>query len=578
MIALRPYQTDLIESIFRAWASGAANVLAVQATRTGKTVVFAEVIRRTGLPAVAIAHRRELIAQTSVALARAGVAHRIVAPTPLIKQIIKRQVVLFGRAYYDSRASVGVASVDTILRRTDKLGAWMASVRLWVTDEAHHITGDNKWAKAVALFPHARGLGVTATPKRADGQGLGRHSGGAFDTMIEGLQARDAIAEGWLLGHMIYAPMGDYHRPEATGDNLSSTGDLKQGVIQESIRHSHIIGDVVVHYQRLIPGKSAVVFAPDIETGSRMADQFSAAGVPAAILSAKSPDAERSHTLAQFEQRRLAVLVNVDLFGEGTDLPDLEAVILARPTESFALFAQQTARASTPSLTGPMPTSALERLSAIAASAKPRAIIIDHVGNVARHATAVSMGGRTVIDLAYAEWTLDAAERGARGRPTDVIPLRTCLRPTCLQVYERVLPECPYCGHHPQPAGRSAPEQVDGDLTELDPEALAALRGAVVAVDQPVEEYRAYLAARRCPELGIRAHARRHAARQEAQAELRAAMALWAGHQRALGRSDAEGYRRFWHAFHIDALSAQALGADEARALAVRIGEFKSLT
>lgn len=568
---LRPYQQELVDKIHAAWTTGAQNVLAVQATRTGKTVIFARIMADTSEPSVAIAHRAELIAQTSLALARCGVSHRIVAPDDKIKWIITRHIKELGRHYYDPRSPRAVASVDTLSRRTKKLAPWIASIRLWVVDEAHHITGTNKWAKAVALFPQARGLGVTATPCRADGQGLGRHTGGVFDSMVVGLQARDAIAEGWLLDHTIYAPLSDFHRPTEIG----STGDFTQAVTHDAVRKSRIVGDIVPHYLRLAAGKKDVVFAPDIEIGTEIAEQFNAANIPARIVSSKTPDSERTQALKDFDTGELRVLVNVDLFGEGTDLPDLDVVQLARPTESFPLFAQQTARASTPSIGGPLPENREARLMAIARSDKPKAIIIDHVGNVARHATAVHLGDRTVIDLAYGEWSLEARERAARGAPGDGIPLQTCVNPECMQVYERIYPACPYCGHQPVPANRSAPEFVDGDLAELEPSALAVLRQAVVKVDQPVEEYRAELIAKHCPTLGVKRHVKRHAARQEAQTALRDVMAHWAGEQRAQGRSQAEMERRFWYAFGVDALSAQALSEKEAQELAVKILSYK---
>jgi len=569
MIPLRPYQTRLTAAIRAAWAAGHRNVLAVQATRTGKTVVFSDIIANFNTPAVAIAHRQELIGQMSVALARCGVRHRILAPATLIKRIIKQHVAETGISHYDPRALCAVASVDTLLRRVDELAAWFARIELWVVDESHHIADDNKWMKAVALFPNARGLGVTATPKRADGKGLGRHADGVFDDMVVGIQAREAIAEGWLLAPKIYAPIGDYHRPDDT--ERAANGDFKPTAIKKSIRNSHIVGDIVTHYHRLVPGKTAVVFAPDVETGKDIAAKFVASSVQAEIVSAKTPDKQRAATMARFKKRQTMVLVNVDLFGEGTDLPDLEVVIMARPTESFALFVQQTARSSTLALDGPIPETREGRLAAIAASRKPYAIIIDHVGNVARHATAVEVNSEVIIDLAHADWSLDAAERRGRGRPDDAIPLRNCLNPECLQVYERIYPACPYCGDKPVPASRSAPEFVDGDLTELDPLALAVLRGAVEKIDTPVDEYRARLQAEYCRPIGIIYNVKHHIARQDAQKALRESMAWWAGHQRAAGRTDAQSYRLFWFKFGIDALSAQALGATEAIELAERI-------
>lgn len=136
-----------------------------------------------------------------------------------------------------------------------------------------------------------------------------------------------------------------------------------------------------------------------------------------------------------------------------------------------------------------------------------------------------------------------------------------------MQHYERVLPECPYCGEHPVPANRSAPEFVDGDLTELAPEALAQLRSAVVAVDKPVDQYKEELIAKHCPAIGIPGNVKRHVARQDAQGELRETMAYWAGQHKAVGRGDAERYRRFWHRFGIDVLNAKALNPEAAREL-----------
>lgn len=561
---LRPYQADLVARIKQAWLT-VRNVLAVQATRTGKTVVFASIMADEPYPSVALAHRRNLVEQTSLSLAYAGVAHRIIAPADTIKRIRKLHVAKTGRCYHDPQSLRAVASVDTLVRRGPRLREWTASIRLWVVDEAHHVTGDNKWARVVAMFPNARGLGVTATPCRADGKGLGRHAGGVFDTMIEGLQARDAIAEGWLLPHTIYAPHSDYHRP--SGTDVGANGDFKLEAVRESIRESQIVGDVVDHYRRIVPGKRAVVFASDVATGEEIAAKFRGSGVGAELVCAKTPVDERERAMHRFDSGSLSVLVNVDLFGEGTDLPDLDVVIMARPTESFALFAQQGARASTPSVPGGLHHDRDTRLAQIAASAKPRAIIIDHVGNVTRHASVVYAGGVPMIDLAHGVWTLDARDKKARDKPRDVIPLRYCLNETCMQVYERALPACPYCGTEPVPANRSAPEFVDGDLTELDPMVLAGLMSAVAAVDLPAAEYAAQLSAKQCPEIGIRAHVKRHELQQQAQAVLREAIAVWAGGQRALGRSDREIHRRFWFAHGITVVEAKALPTREAEEL-----------
>lgn len=138
-------------------------------------------------------------------------------------------------------------------------------------------------------------------------------------------------------------------------------------------------------------------------------------------------------------------------------------------------------------------------------------------------------------------------------------------------VYERIHAACPYCGYKHEPEARSGPEFVDGDLEELSPEALAIMRGAVARVDMPIEQYRAELAAKRCPHLGQLAHVKRHAADQAAQLTLRDSIALWAGVQRHHGRPDSESYRRFYFSYGVDVLSAQALRADDAEELNERI-------
>jgi superfamily II DNA or RNA helicase len=152
---------------------------------------------------------------------------------------------------------------------------------------------------------------------------------------------------------------------------------------------------------------------------------------------------------------------------------------MMRATESFALYSQQFNRASTLSLDGPPPEGRAERLAAIAASDKPRAIIIDHVGNVVRFAGPPDAAHRT-------EWTLDAREKRSRGKKPDGVPWRACLNPTCMQVYEAFQPSCPYCSERPIPAARNAPEFVDGDLFELDEATLREMRGEVEKIDRAI--------------------------------------------------------------------------------------------
>ena len=549
----RGYQSDIRRKTNHAWSAGARNVLAVLPTGGGKTFTFAEEVHDNNGPACAIAHRKELVGQISLAFARAEIRHRIIGQEHVIRLINRIHTEELGRSYYHPQAPIAVASVDTLIRWMTKpaVQRWGQSVTLWVMDEAHHVLRDNKWGKATGLFPNARGLGVTATPCRADGKGLGRHADGLFDAMVIGPTMRQLIHQGYLTDYIIYAPPSDLDMSQVP---VASNGDWSAPGTKKAVRRSHIVGDVVTHYLRIAPGKLGVTFATDVETAGDIAKQFNDAGIPAAVVSAETPDLERVETIRRFRRRELLQLVNVDLFGEGFDLPAIEVVSMARPTQSFALFVQQCGRALRP-----MP-------------GKQHAILIDHVGNTsprAGHARVVEENGRLVVDLCNRIWTLDRQDRRARSTPDDVIPTRTCLE--CFRVYEAVKRGCPYCGHIPVPAARSGPEFVDGDLTMLDADTLARLYGGIRVIEATVDEHLQATGAGYLGPVVQRSVAARHREHQEALVELQESIGWWAAYQRTAGHPDTESYRRFWFKFGTDVLTAQGLRAAEMKELKNRI-------
>jgi hypothetical protein len=268
--------------------------------------------------------------------------------------------------------------------------------------------------------------------------------------------------------------------------------------------------------------------------------------VPAEVVTAKTPDRTRCEIMKRFERREILQLVNVDLFGEGVDVPAMEVISMARATQSYSLYTQQFGRPC--------------RLQA----GKKKAIIIDHVGNVVRHN---GPPDRPRV------WTLDRRDRRSSNPDPDTIPMRTCLNPECLVPFERIYVACPFCGWVPTPAGRTAPELVDGDLCELDPEVLAAMRGEVVKVDRHPYQVRQGLERAGQPPVVCHGAAKQHAIRQDMQTELRRVMQLWGGLHRTRGRETREMQRRFYHRFGVDVLTAQALGRSEAETLMGRVAE-----
>jgi len=543
---LRPYQFDLVSDIYKSWDGGAQNVMATLPTGGGKTVVFSHIINQLQQPSCAIAHRKELVAQIALALAVNGVHHRVIGPRSLVQFVVSTQMNELGKTFYNTNASCAVAGVDTLIKRGRELGNWMQQVRLWVIDEGHHISTSaknkpNKWMTATRMFPNAKGLGVTATPCRADGKGLGRFTDGVMDTLVEGPNMRELIKMGWLSDYRIFAPPSDIDL-DAVG--VSADGDFNKVKLKRAVRASQVVGDVVEHYSKIARGKLGITFASDVETAGDIAQAYRQAGIPAEVVSAKTPDKVRTEVVRRFRRREILQLVNVDLFGEGFDLPAIEVCSMARPTQSYGLYCQQFGRAL--------------RIM----EGKSRAIIIDHVGNVVRHG---------LPDKARI-WSLDArAKRPGSVHPDDDIPLRYC--PECTQPYERILVKCPYCGHRPVPASRSKPEFVDGDLYELDPDVLAEMRGEVHKVDNPANTIAA-MQRSGAPDVAIRGFKKNALARCEMQEALRESMAWWTKIQYDQGRSDSESYRLFFHCFGIDVMSAQALGRPDALALAEKVNEY----
>jgi DNA repair protein RadD len=628
---LYDYQLTMYHSIHNEWDAGHLNVLAVLPTGGGKTRILSAIIRDHNGASCTIAHRQELVSQISLAFARNGVRHRIIGPKKIIRAVVQLHMVEVGASYYDPNARASVAGVDTIMSwcgtgvdgdtyfeetpSGDKLlygprqnGYWGKPTKLdndalkphgvltgkrppkdvsdsirryaptvtkWVTDEAHHLGAPggkrNKWMKAVDLFPNALGLGVTATPVRADGAGLGRHHDGVFDTMITGPTMRWLIDRDRLSEYRIFAPPSDLSGRMGEVKVSTTTGDFNVNQVRNAVEQSNLIvaddktskvvGDVVQTYLMKFNGMLSVVFVPSVTAAEELERQFISAGVAAKSLNGNTPDEIRINSIRKLARRELLVLINVALFDEGFDLPAIEVIQDAYPTQSYGLFCQRFGRM-------------LRKMGG-----KQFGIYSDHAGNVMRHG----------LPDAKREWTLDRREK--RKNSDDVEQLRTCVdhkiggvvvREGCFGVYERYLKECPQCGLHvpkPTPAERTGPEYVDGDLFELDAETLARMRGDIARVDQPMDEavaeYRNKLINAHAPTIGVMANTKRfaikHEAQQQAVESLREIMAMWAGYHRAANRNDDEIFRRFYLAYSVDWLTAQALPTDKMLKLGERV-------
>lgn len=539
MLILRSYQTELKQAIYDAWRDGHKNVLAVLPTGMGKTKSFCSltidlaVLSEAKTPTAIIVHRKELVQQISLTLAEEEITHNIIAPRPVILGIVGAHRRVLTKQYYDYNSNITVVSVDTLNARINKHEKWAKSIRLWITDEAAHLLKNNKWGRAVEYFPNAIGLGVTATPQRLDKKGLGRHADGVFDYMVEGPTTRWGIDNGFLCKYKIAIPKSDYQN--FLGKASEGSDYSKEAMINASNK-SHIVGDIVENYKKFAAGKQAIVFSTDIGTGHKLEKKFSDHSIKAKFLSSESSDKDRLDSLLDFTAKKIQVLINVDLFDEGLDVPGIECVIHGRPTKSLSKYLQMNGRGLRP------------------AKNKSHLIIIDHVGNVTEHG----------LPDEKRQWTLDRIVK--RRDKTNFI--RICANIECNAPYDRSLTECPWCGEpaiinsRGGGAGRVPPKEVDGDLYLIDSDTLREMEANTHLPSPDVIRKRVEIAA------GIGAGKKAYMKQVErinTQKDLVNAIAKWAGIQRHYGYSDRMIHKKFYLEFDKTISEALAEPAEEMR-------------
>ncbi len=531
-IKLRPYQQEAIDSIYNSWLLGNRNVCAVLPTGAGKAICLSFVAfehLKRNLNTAIIVHRNELVAQLSNSLCMFQIPHKIIASQSTVSMITRQHRAKYGKSFVNPTAQTAVIGVDTLIARAEVLKEWCQQIDLWITDEQQHLLRDNKWGKAVEMFPNAKGLGVTATPCRADGQGLGRQADGVIDNMIIGPTSRWLIDNGFLADYEIVCPQSDMHLDES---DVGTTGDWSNVKMRKAAKKSHIVGDVVKNYIKYGANRKAIVFATDIETADDIAQDFNLNGIKAVSLNGKSANSYREQAVSGFHNGTNRVLVNVDLFDEGFDSGDCDIVIMARPTCSLGKYLQMIGRALRP----------MEGKTAL---------IIDHVSNVIRH----GLPDKPRV------WTLDRTNKKAKQeKDPDEIELTTCV--ACSKPYERFRTVCPYCGEEkplPEPRSRTI-EMVEGDLMLLDRAKLAEMR-AKLELESPesVANRVGFVAGA----IAGKAGAKRQREKIEAQDELKQELAVWAGYERAKGFDDREIHRRFYLTTGVDVLTA--LGNDNTR-------------
>lgn len=541
---LRPYQEKLVKDTYQQWDAGKQFVAMVSATGSGKSMTLTAIVakeRDRGQYVLVLAHRQELITQLSDTMGRMEIRHQVIAANKVVRFAAKQSMENHGVNYVDPNARVMVASVQSMREAKIADLAKLGNKLTVVQDEFHHATKKSKtWGGVLTplLNAGARGLGPTATPCRADGQGLSRETDGYADVIVEGPSMRWLIDNGYLSQYKIYCPPTDLRLDNV--ETSKTTGDYKEKELKAEIGRSHIVGDIVSHYLKICPGKRGITFTVGVDTAEEVAEEYRKRGVPAIALSGRNADEERVQAIRDLKSGKILQIVNDSLIGEGVDIPAVEVVSFARPTQSYALYAQMFGRALRPF------------------EGKSHAIIIDAVSNVMRHG----------LPDAPREWSLDRRER--RTGKSEPSTVRVCT--ACAAVYERFRDTCPDCGEPvPKPADRSGPIQVDGDLYELNQDVLTRMRNEVVGARETPEAMRDRLTAQHVPPAGVMANVKRQSERLEVLGRLDGLMATIAGYWRHDGMSDKEIFRKFFLTYHIDWLSAQGLKKDDALTLMEKI-------
>ncbi len=349
---LREYQQCAKNDIFLKWDS-CDNVLFQMPTGTGKTRLFTSIINDIKIwntlhhednKILIIAHRIELIEQISKNLERYKIQHGIIAGG------IKREY----------NHSVQVASIQTISHHTNISAIQDLNVKFIIIDEAHHAIA-NSYVKLWELFPNAKKLGVTATPWRMNGMGYKS----IFDCLIVSKPIKSFIREGWLSSYTYYSISSESFENKKIKaiTQFDIDGDYKTSILEKEMDISQIRAKLLDSYLKYAKGKKGIIYSISRSHSEHICEEYRKAGISIVSIDSKTPRDERRLFVSRFRQGKIDIIVNVDIFSEGFDCPDIEFIQLARPTKSLVKYLQQVGRGLRP------------------VSGKDGCIILDNVGS-----------------------------------------------------------------------------------------------------------------------------------------------------------------------------------------------------
>jgi len=409
LFSLWPHQEKAVCEIEKAWSNGVQRVLCQSPTGSGKSRILRTIVdnhSQSKAVIYIIAHRSTLVRQLSDEISDAGIRHGIIQS---------------GAPYI--RYRVQVCSMQTLVRRLDKL----PSPELIIIDECHHIKAKsylsiiNKWSKAKLL-------GMTATPQRTDGSGLDD----IFQHLILGESVRNLIDGGFLSDYEYYAP----EQVDMSGVHMRA-GEYNTSESLERVDKKFITGSAVEHYKRFADHQPAIVACVSIAHSEHVAQDFREAGYKALAVNSRMQPIEVARAIDGLRNGTLEILTQCEMLSEGVDVPGAVALIWLRPTASLIIFLQNVGRV-------------LRR-----GDDKPKAIILDHVGNYTRFG--LPDDGRV--------WSLQGRKRGA-AEPSKYKRCPQCLHGD-ITVSSRICKHCGYQWAETEEQGERIPEEKEGQLVSV---------------------------------------------------------------------------------------------------------------
>lgn len=427
MRTLRPYQAELIDKA-RAKLKHNRSTLIVAPTGSGKTSLASFMVGSSaerGNRSIFTVHRQELLDQTYDAFLEADIVPGVIAPG----------------VEYDPDFQVHIAMLPTLVRRLDLI----EKPDLIVMDEAAHAVSPS-WKKLTNHWSDSKLVGLTATPARMDGKGLGD----VFESMVTGPTVEWLIENKFLSTYRAFTPS----LPDTAGLHIE-IGDYARSELVGLMDKPTITGDAIGTYLKLARGRKAIVFCASIAHSQSVRDAFVSAGVSCEHLDGGSGRAERKAAMDRYRAGLVDVLTNVDLFTEGLDVPGIEVMIDLRPTMSMALHRQKIGRV-------------------MRYTDGKTALILDHAGNLMKHG----------LPDEEPVWSLAGVEKKTRKSVEKAIAIRQCMK--CYAVSKATAIVCSCCGE----LFAIKPRKLrigDGELIELTPE-----QRKVLSTQRKIEQQQAH--------------------------------------------------------------------------------------